>query len=77
MSDQTLLMPFLIDDPVYTLGFEAGQIWQMLIEGEMIDMKPFHTSQTDQINLMCESFGVDYKIREVDDTWSSLTIIPF
>lgn len=72
----TLLMPFLNESLDFVLGFEAGQIWEQIIEGNMIDNKIFHSKQIEQIELICESFGCNYSIREIDDTFSSLTVIP-
>lgn len=70
----TLLMPFLNESHDYTLGFEAGQIWEIICEGNIVENKPFHTSQRDQIILMCETIGCNYEINKLDDVWSSLVV---
>ena len=69
-----LLMPFLNESKDFVLGFEAGQIWEQIIEGNMIDGKIFHTNNKAQIELICKSFGVNYSIIEIDNTFSRLTI---
>lgn len=70
----TLLMPFKNESKDFVLGFEAGQIWELIGSGEIIENKLFHSEQSEQIELICKSYGCQYKIIIVDETWSSLCV---
>lgn len=70
----TLLMPFIDESETFTLGFECGQLWERIKEGECFERHPVHTKNVKQIELICRSFGADFGIEYVDDGWSYLTI---
>lgn len=61
----TLLMPFIDNSESFTNGFECGQIWEKISQGETLDNYLCHTENEEQIILICESFGVSYKFEEV------------
>jgi len=69
-----LLMPFLNESKDFVFGFEAGQIWELIGSGEIIENKLFHSEQSKQIGLICKSYGCQYKINIVDETWASLCV---
>jgi hypothetical protein len=70
----TLLMPFIDESESFTNGFECGQIWQMISEGDIIGRHLVHRENIEQIELICRSFGVDFGIDIADDTWAYLTV---
>lgn len=70
----TLLMPFLDASETFTLGFECGQLWEKIQEGETFNNHPVHTKNKEQIELICRSFGVDPELVYVNEDWSQLTI---
>lgn len=72
--DNTLLMPFLDQSETYVLGFEAGQIWQLIEDGECLERKLIHIKNIEQMKLICETFGVQPEIETVNDTWAYLTV---
>jgi hypothetical protein len=68
------LMTFLIQDEIFTLGFECGQIWEKIQAGEVFSKYAVHTKNTDQIKLIGETFGVQVEIEYVNEDWSFLTV---
>lgn len=70
----TLLMPFLDASESFTHGFECGQVWQKINEGECFEKYLIHTTNSKQIEMICEKFGVECEIETHDETWSYLTI---
>jgi hypothetical protein len=74
MEGSTLLMPFLDESETFVLGFECGQIWQMLTDGEVFNGRLIHTQNTEQIKMICEAHGAPFSISYCDDTWSNLTV---
>jgi hypothetical protein len=76
MEKNTLLMPFLDESESFTNGFECGQIWQRVSEGETFDKQLIHTENKEQIEMICRSFGVDFGIIEYNETWAYLTVKP-
>lgn len=73
MERDALLMPFLDSSETFTLGFECGQIWEKIQEGETLNKYPVHTKNKEQIELICKSFGVEAEIDYVNEDWSQLT----
>lgn len=70
----TLLMPFIDETPSFTNGFECGQVWQRISEGDTIEKQLIHCENIEQIRLICRSFGVECGIDIADDTWAYLTV---
>lgn len=70
----TLLMPFIDESESFTNGFECGQIWQRISEGETIERQIVHRENEKQIEFICRTFGVECGIDIIDDTWSYLTV---
>lgn len=64
MEQNTLLMPFLDESESFTNGFECGQIWQRISEGETFEKQLIHTENKEQVEMICRSFGVDFGIVE-------------
>jgi hypothetical protein len=72
----TLLMPFIDASESITNGFECGQIWQKISEGESFEKHLIHSENIGQIVKICETFGVSYKLHYSDvEEWSNLTVI--
>ena len=69
----TLLMPFLDESETFCLGFECGQVWVKIEEGETLTGYLVHTKNIEQIKLICRSFGVECGIETVNEDWSYLT----
>ena len=69
-----LLMSFLDESETYVLGFECGQLWEKISNGEVMEDRAIHTKNKQQIIMMCESFGCDFEITDYDEEWCFLTI---
>lgn len=71
----TLLMPFIDESESFTHGFECGQIWQRVSEGESFEKCLIHSCNYAQIKMICESFGVQWSIVDSSDpTWHLLSV---
>ncbi len=67
-----LLMPFIDEGKSFTLGFECGQIWEFSREGRSFNNYLFHTINKEQVKMILELHGYDYRIELIDDTWSTI-----
>ncbi len=67
----TLLMPFIDESESFTLGFECGQIWEKISQGETLDKYLCHSENEEQIKMICESFGVQYNFEEAKERGKS------
>lgn len=76
MGDSILLMPFIDESESFTKGFECGQIWELLEAGEMIDNRPCHEENKEQIKMICELFNCNYTLEEAGYGWIYLTVKP-
>ncbi len=74
MADRILQLKFDTDNPDWILGFEAGNLWQRLQNGDTFDHHPFHTANIRIIKRMCTVLGCDYTIDRHDGTWLYLTV---
>lgn len=72
----TLLMPFVDASENFTNGFECGQIWQRISEGEAFEKQLIHSENKKQIDMICGLFGVKYTIEQSEHLpeWSYLTV---
>jgi hypothetical protein len=75
-SSNILLMPFLDESSNYVNGFEAGQIWELLQQGEMIESRLCHLENKQQIEMICETFSCNYFIEDVASGWIVLNVKP-
>lgn len=71
-----LIMPFLDKGESFTNGFECGQIWNKIEEGEVLEGYLIHTENIEQIKLICRTFGVECGIEICNEEWAYLTIKP-
>ena len=76
----TLILPFIDQSSSFVNGFEAGQIWTALENGEAIQCRACHVQNEKLIHNMCEVFGLtegydaDYYIESGSDGWVYLTV---
>lgn len=68
-----MLMPFVTDDPVFTLGFECGQIFTRIQEGEVLTTYTFHEKNIKQVELIMETFGTSFTIEVIGEGWATIT----
>jgi len=69
--DNVLLMPFIDDSENFTNGFECGQIWEKISQGEILEKYLCHSENEEQIKMICESFGVKYSFEEAKEPGKS------
>lgn len=69
-----LFMPFMDETKSFANGFECGKIWQRISEGDCFDNQFIHLCNQSQIEMICKTFGVNYQIIPLDDTWGRLSV---
>lgn len=77
MDKSVLMMPFLDAGESFCNGFECGMLWQMFKCNESMENRPIHLANKEQISLMCDHYGYEYKIIDCGDgCWCFLTANP-
>lgn len=75
--DSSLIMAFIDESPSFAHGFEIGQIWEKLKDGESFRGYACHSANREQIIKMCELFECNYTIEETSmEEWIYLTVAP-
>lgn len=69
--NNTLLMPFIDESESFTNGFECGQIWEKISQGERLEKYLCHNENEEQIKMICEGFGVEYYFEEAKERGKS------
>ena len=64
-------MPFIDESESFTNGFECGQIWEKISQGEMLEKYLCHSENEEQIKMICESFGVKYQFEDAKEKGKS------
>lgn len=73
-------MPFIGGNKgeLFVRGFECGQVWEMVKEGQMLKRKLIHRLNIPQISVLLETFGLEGNIElaseHEDEEWAYLTI---
>lgn len=77
MERSQLLMPFTDGSEAFTNGFECGQIWEMLKNGESITDRYVHVENRKQIEMICEFYKADYLIMDcpLTEYWVVLNVL--
>jgi hypothetical protein len=73
-EENILLMKFFNDDPIFTLGFEAGTIYTKVESGETLIDYLFHYKNIKQVKEIMKTFLSGYKIEKVNEEWAKLTM---
>jgi hypothetical protein len=73
-TEPILLMEFLDGSDSFCHGFESGQIWERVKQGDIIEDQPIHTANAEQIKNIMVSYQCEYVISEIDEHWSLLTM---
>lgn len=71
-----LLVPFLTDDPQFTLGFECGQVFEFAMNNIKITNKPCHMENKQQIELILNRLNVKHEIKDMQFGWFNLNTYP-
>lgn len=62
-------MPFKNNSEDFALGFECGQIWEMLNHCTKISGKYVHEENKEQIERICQRFHAKYSLEECYEGW--------
>jgi hypothetical protein len=75
MSDDgmSLVLAFDTDEPEFTRGFEAGQLWERL-ERDGIAAQLIHAENAEMVMRMAEEKGLRFSAEDVGDGWLSVAI---
>lgn len=68
-KEYNLVMPFLDESESYCNGFEVGQFWERMKNGEEIASQPVHAANKKQLRLCCEYYGYESNFTEMDADW--------
>ena len=75
MSDggMSLVLAFDTDEPEFTRGFEAGQLWERL-ERDGIADQLIHAENAEMVMRMADAKGLRFGAEDVGDGWLSVAI---
>jgi hypothetical protein len=68
-KEYNLVMPFLDESESYCNGFELGQIWERMKNGDQINTQPVHVTNKKQLVLCCEYHGYEGHFTPMDADW--------
>lgn len=72
-----LLMQFLDESENFVNGFECGKLWEQISNNLEIQNLPIHSTNIEQIKLMCDSNGYICTFEDCHDgCWHFLTCKP-
>ncbi len=74
MSDNILLMPFVNDTKDFTLGYEAGIIFEKVQNGETLTNYMFHRDNIEQVEIIMKTLLSEFKIEIVNEDWAILNM---
>lgn len=74
MPENMLMMPFIDGSESYVNGFETGQLWELLNNGELLHNRPCHISNKEQIKMMCDLLNCNYSMEDIDECWFYLNV---
>ena len=69
------LMPFIVQDKLFTHGFECGQIWELARNGNAFNEYYIHAINEEQIKIILELYNYQYTIERLNDPWCILSAI--
>lgn len=64
-----LLMPFDSDDPEFTRGFEAGQLWEKLSQRPDEHSVTLHSVNMEMAIRTAKAKGYAVEFQQADNTW--------
>jgi hypothetical protein len=70
-----LVLAFDTDDPEFTRGFEAGQLWERLERDGAADQL-IHAENAEMVMRIAESRGLAFKAEDAGDGWLHVTLVP-
>ena len=76
-TEYGLIVSFTDQSESFTLGFEAGMIWQRLQNGETHIKATVHTSNTEVLKRMSDAVGLDSAAKPTQiEGWSDFETMP-
>lgn len=76
MEDYNLLVSFPDQSETFVLGFEAGQLWEVLKSGsgEMIYSLTMHTVNEEVFTRIGRHYGCTAEFKKLEGGWSEATL---
>lgn len=71
-EDWGLVLAFDTDDPEFTRGFEAGQMWERL-NRDRHACQTVHGENAEMVMRMAEALDVSFSARDLGDGWLHVT----
>ncbi len=72
-AEYGLVLAFDSDDPEFTRGFEAGQLWERL-ERDGYAGQLIHTENAEMVMRMAEAKGLAFTAGDVGDGWMQVAV---
>lgn len=72
-DEMSLVLPFDTDDPEFTRGFEAGQLWER-IERDGVADQLIHAENAEMVMRIAEVKGLTFRAEDVGDGWLTVVI---
>ena len=69
----SLVLPFDTDEPEFTRGFEAGQLWERL-ERDGLAAQLIHAENAEMVMRMAEAKRLEFSANDAGDGWLAVFI---
>ena len=70
-----LVLAFDTDDPEFTRGFEAGQLWERIQRDNQAEQL-IHAENAEMVMRIAEAKGLSFKAEDVGDGWLQVVLEP-
>jgi hypothetical protein len=70
-----LVLAFDTDEPEFTRGFEAGQLWERIERDGMADQL-IHAENAEMIMRIAEAKGLDFRAEQAAEGWLHVVLVP-
>lgn len=74
-NELSLVLAFDTDDPEFTRGFEAGQLWER-IERDGFAEKLVHAENAEMVMRIAEARGLTFTAEDAGDGWLHVALAP-
>jgi hypothetical protein len=74
-TEYGLVLPFDTDDPEFTRGFEAGQLWERLERVGRADQL-LHAENAEMLMRIAESKHMEFRAEDLGDGWLHVIVEP-
>ncbi len=73
MTEYNLILTFDTDEPEFTRGFEAGQLWERLEHSGRTEQL-IHAENAEMVMRMAEAKGLQFSAEDVGNGWMQVKV---